>query len=84
MMTETQARRVAAFFAKVSFGRSCWTWTGSKQNQKRLNYGLFAYDGKRRMVAHRFAFLLSGRTLKPGEEVGHKCHNHLCVALRSP
>lgn len=85
-LTPAMMRAAARFFAKVRFNRAdrpngCWTWTGARQNDKRVCYGLFrkSAGSNARIVAHKFAFQLAGKKLAPGEEIGHTCHNELCV-----
>ena len=85
-MTEAEAVHAARFFERVRIGRgpnACWLWQGARQSQKRRPYGLFEYEDdhgqRRRIVAHKFAFQLSGGIIRDGEEVGHTCHRSLCV-----
>lgn len=56
----------------------CWPWLGALLNS---GYGIFcvAEAGLRNTTAHRFAYLLSGATLGPREQVDHLCRNRACV-----
>lgn len=55
----------------------CWLWTGGKHDSKK--YGGFQFNNDW-WYAHRFAWVLSGRTLPPiNKTLHHKCHNPLCV-----
>lgn len=52
----------------------CWLWSGCiKPN----GYGYVRVAG-RQDYAHRLAFRLSGRVLKPGHEVAHECNVRPC------
>ena len=62
--------------------KGCWEWTGKRNN---YGYGILTRRDPRmpaRMLTlpvHRVAYLeVAGRTLKPGHEVSHKCHNPAC------
>lgn len=76
---------VARFWTRTRKRGACLVWRGERQSQKRLPYGLFSYKGvdgrRRRVAAHKVAFLLTSDFLEiPAVlEVGHKCHNSLCV-----
>lgn len=63
-------------------GDTCWEWIGSriKRRSGALSYGI-ATVGKRnrRVLAHRLAWLLSGRPLEPEQKVCHHCDNVACV-----
>lgn len=84
---ETKAERrklIERFWRKVTKTPKCWLWKGARQGNKRQPYGLFDYHrpgGRRlRVVAHKFAWLeIAGRELPPGTELGHTCHNALCI-----
>lgn len=77
------ARQTAeTFWAKVSRGKGCWEWQGSKNNS---GYGTVAWHGKV-FTAHRVAAWLSGLVNTPSApastrdptHVLHKCDNRLC------
>lgn len=60
----------------------CWPWTGEKHVH---GYGLLAvYSGghRRRLLAHRVAFVLAGGELGPLDVVRHRCDNPLCCNPR--
>jgi hypothetical protein len=62
------------FWGKVKKGSAddCWEWTGAK---KRTGYGSFWVSSKKWMQAHKFSYILSGRTIKNGDFVMHTCDN---------
>jgi hypothetical protein len=66
------------FWGKVKKGSAddCWEWTGAK---KRTGYGSFWVSSKKWMQAHKFSYILSGRTIKNGDFVMHTCDNPSCV-----
>jgi hypothetical protein len=57
---------------RSSRGDGCWEWTGPVMRE---GYGRFTYQKGKRILAHRLAFLLSGRTLDPALVIDHTCHN---------
>lgn len=63
------------FMAKVQPGPACWEWSAAIF---RSGYGQFKLSGKS-TLAHRLAFLWSGRSYPPGTETGHRCGNKRCV-----
>lgn len=68
------------FWAKVSRGSGCWTWTGSNSGSVgyRKPYGSFWFRGA--MVgAHRIAWELEKGQIPPGLFVLHRCDATLCV-----
>lgn len=66
------------FYPKVRIDESgCHIWTGYRDKK---GYGKFNFDGKNICLAHRAAWILSGRVI-PDETpcVLHKCDNPSCV-----
>ncbi len=55
----------------------CLVWTGSQ----RKGYGEVWLKGGRRMQAHRFAWLISGRQVNDDEHIHHRCENRSCLNL---
>jgi len=64
------------FWAKVYYGRECWTWKGAMN--RRLGYGFFWMDGKN-IGAHRAAWMITKGPIPPHAEVMHTCDNPGCV-----
>lgn len=65
------------FWTFVDKQPGCWLWTGAANGS---GYGTFTAEGQRYM-AHRYAWLLAGRTLTPGLTLDHLCRNTLCVLV---
>lgn len=65
------------FWEKVDIraAEECWNWKASTSNKR---YGNIKVDGKM-IKAHRLSYILSGKKIKPGYCVLHKCDNGLCV-----
>lgn len=63
------------FWSKVDKSGEHWLWTGGTSGG---GYGTFRMGG-RMIGAHVASFLLSGRSLTPGEQVLHQCDIKLCV-----
>lgn len=63
------------FWSKIDMREhdQCWEWTGAKSN----GYGAIKHR-KKKLDAHRVAFLLQHGSIKPGMIVGHKCDNKSC------
>jgi hypothetical protein len=75
----TSERSLARFWAKVATptsASSCWLWTGNLDTH---GYGLFLPDRWVRVAAHRFSWLVAGRTLTPSLVLDHLCHTPGCV-----
>ena len=68
---------IARFWSKVEKTDGCWIWNAGIFRSG-LGYGAFKYES-RRVVAHRFAWLLSYGPVPPGMLVCHRCDNPLCV-----
>src|SRR5215475_2679031 len=49
-------------------------------SQQKNGYALVSYDNKM-MPVHRVVFLLSGKTIPPGFDIHHTCHNKLCIEI---
>ena len=43
-------------------------------------YALASYNGKKQ-PAHRAVYQLSGKTIPPGFDIHHTCHNKLCIEI---
>lgn len=65
------------FWEKVKkFENGCWEWQGCVDSG---GYGCFlAGDGKT-TGAHRYSWLLSGKSLPRNLPLSHRCGNHKCV-----
>ena len=74
------------FWEKVSKSDDddgCWEWTGATRGKDDLQYGV-AWDGERKVGAHRYSYELRHGTIPPGGDVRgmcvcHTCDNPLCV-----
>jgi hypothetical protein len=56
----------------------CWMWTGTGTND---GYGYwYPSPGKPRIMTHLYSYLLHGKTLEAGMDVGHACHDHAVAA----
>ena len=66
------------FWAKVEKGPECWTWTGARSS---AGYGLIALGSTARssVLAHRAAWEIAHRPLRPDETIDHLCSNRACV-----
>jgi hypothetical protein len=56
----------------------CWLWTMAIGKD---GYGRFRLNGKKgkKVLAHRFAYLLAGHEIKDDDALDHKCHVRNCV-----
>ncbi len=74
--------RLEAFCALVKWapGDGCWEWLGGRSKRKSgaLSYGIFCV-GKRRILAHRFAWAAINGAIPQGEVIRHNCDNVACV-----
>lgn len=75
-----RAANADRFWSKVARGQEaeCWPWTSETNNK---GYGRFTIwtGGRRRILAHRFAYENStGTTLGPGLVLRHSCDNPPC------
>lgn len=57
---------------------SCWPWTGYKQSGRSGGYGIARLLGTRERLAHRIAWLLSGRDFGDGLVLCHRCDSPPC------
>lgn len=77
MCTQYTPKFIARFWSKVDKSggpHACWLWTRSCAR----GYGRVCRGGK--MVgAHRVAYELANRGIKPGMDVCHTCDNPRCV-----
>lgn len=74
-------RQAESFWAKVKKGvgpKQCWVWQGSRC---RGGYAQIERDGKRILV-HRYAYILTHGAVPDGLDVLHKCDNPPCVRPR--
>jgi hypothetical protein len=63
------------FWRMVAKSESCWKWTGSVSE---LGYATVKRNGKT-MMAHRYAWIISGNEIPEGKVLDHLCHNRSCV-----
>lgn len=54
----------------------CWSWTGSHMVN---GYAKFSADGRRQVLAHRYAYELWVREIPDGLVIDHLCRNRGCV-----
>ena len=67
------------FWSKVvKKGCGCWEWSGSFGHG---GHGLFRV-GDKLFLAHKLAYLWSGRKIKPGQVLLHACDNPRCVNVK--
>ena len=69
------AKATEKFWTYVQKTETCWFWLGGKD---RNGYG-WAYNGQRKIRAHRYAYELENGPLKKGEPLCHTCDNPACV-----
>ncbi len=62
------------FWSKVVKGTGCWEWQAGKLQ----GYGLFNAKGHN-VLAHRYAYELTGRLIPSGLQIDHLCRNRSCV-----
>jgi HNH endonuclease len=75
-MTGVASYRLSLFRAKyVVTDYGCWQWTAAKVSN---GYGIF-WNGKRNLLAHRWAFEQFVNTIPFGLELDHLCRNRGCV-----
>jgi len=68
---------IERFFSKVKYSDDCWDWTGGYISET-SKYGIFYYNGKR-MLAHRFSYLLFNGNINNNLYICHHCDNRKCV-----
>lgn len=71
--TEELVRR---FWEKVDIIDGCWIWQASL---KPHGYGEFGIGNQKKMLAHRFAYILFIGPIAEGEELDHLCRKRACV-----
>lgn len=54
----------------------CWLWTGALTNG---GYGSAAFNGYRRMNAHRASYLAAHGSIPDGLDIDHLCRQRACV-----
>jgi len=68
------------FWEKVDmsspFPEDCWTWMAGKD---KAGYGRFYTKWESSEQAHQVAWIITGGTLMPGDEIDHACSNRACV-----
>ena len=65
------------FEAKIDKSGDCWLWTGGDTGNG-LFYGKF-WDGSRKVLAHRYAYMVHWGEIPEGLEVDHTCRVPKCV-----
>lgn len=65
------------FENKVDKSETCWLWTGGDTGNG-LRYGKF-WDGTRKVLAHRYAYITHYGDIADGLEVDHICRVPKCV-----
>lgn len=63
------------FLSKVVKTESCWVWQAATI---RRGYGEF-WDGKRKLLAHRWIWSQRNGEIPPGHFIDHMCRNPSCV-----
>lgn len=71
-----KADEAARFWAKVSKGEGCWTWTAKRNSH---GYGQFWTAGHRLQLAHRVSWRLANGIIPDGQFILHRCDNRACV-----
>jgi hypothetical protein len=64
------------FWLQVKKSDNCWIWIGLRLDDR--GYGRVFVDGKR-MLAHRFSFLLHNGFIPQDQVIRHLCNNPKCV-----
>jgi hypothetical protein len=71
------------FWKKVKKGgpKQCWLWLGARCTDRfGYSYGQIVDPNTgRRVVAHRFSYVLHGSSIPSGRVIHHECGNTLCV-----
>lgn len=68
--------RFEALTKKADGPDACWLFTGAKDKK---GYGMFAWQGKKTLRAHRAAYQLYGGAIPDGLEISYVCKRKLCV-----
>lgn len=63
------------FWGRVDKTDNCWFWKGHINEH---GYGQFSYQGSNR-PAHRVSWIFSGKVLRDGFVLDHRCHERSCV-----
>lgn len=63
------------FWSKVDKSGECWIWTAAIRN----GYGAFSITSGHSVIAHRFSWEASGKTIPEGLVLDHLCRNRACV-----
>lgn len=66
---------IARFWSKVDKSGECWEFVSPRMN---TGYGLFSVKTER-ILAHRFAWIITNGTIPDGFDVCHHCDNRPCV-----
>jgi len=67
--------RFYRFWNKADTSGDCWEWQAHKDKQ---GYGGFGIDGKK-VLAHRYAYILTHGDIPDGLCVCHHCDNPSCI-----
>jgi len=76
---------VDRFWSRVDKSGDCWLWKGGRQKRPdgSLSYGIFCV-GKKRILAHVYAWESQNGPLAPGQVLRHGCDNPPCVRHLEP
>lgn len=77
-MPKLRTAVIYAFWQKVRIGQNCWEWTAATYTGKNGGYGA-AWDGYKRLQAHRLSWRINVGPIPAGKCVLHHCDNRLCV-----
>lgn len=66
---------IQRFWSKVRKTEDCWLWTAGLRHD---GYANFSVDGKK-VLAHRFAYVLAHGPVPEGMKVCHHCDTRNCV-----
>lgn len=75
-MTGKRGTPEVRFWPKVQQTDSCWLWIGGLDSK---GYGQFRVDSSRKIVAHRFAYMLLIGDVPSGMVLDHLCRVRRCV-----
>lgn len=64
------------FLERVSKSEGCWEYGGEKIN---TGYGSVRMDSGKRMLAHRYSWLIHFGEIPAAIKVLHRCDNKICV-----
>ena len=75
--TTTRRDPVAFFWSKVEKSDAgCWEWRGSLMKN---GYASFVHDSPRKVLAHRYSWMLHNGPIPAGLLICHHCDNRRCV-----